>query len=122
MPGRNSIIVLLLFVFLSPISAQAQYSISVEDLACDVVYDLHNANGSYLGTYNSSEVVPLDISQHYVLLLHPEPLRVASDPKAFFVQLGNYGYVIVTLVFLAFVGGSLFGAFGSVFLKRARGG
>jgi len=107
----------LLTVFLVlPASA---YSIRIDDPMTEVHYDVLGPDGSVvLSDQNSSDIASLSTDGHYTILLHTDPLRVASDPSSFLENMTQYGYAIIFGALLVFLAGGVAGSFLSVFIRR----
>lgn len=109
---------LFLLFLICCISSASAVSVRVDDPLTEVHYDVIGPDGAvYKANLNSSEICSLS-DGHYTILLHPDPLRVASDPGSFFANMTQYGYAIIFGVFLVFLAGGIAGSFLSVFLRR----
>lgn len=113
--GGFPLFLLLVFVVLP---ASAASSFRIDDPLADVYYDVVAPNGTiYQSNLNSSEICALE-DGHYTVILHTEPLRVVSDPGAFYSNLVNYGYAALFVAVLVFIAGGLSGVFIGQFIRR----
>lgn len=116
--GLKSLLSLYLLVTLLVLPASA-YSIRIDDPMTEVHYDVLAPDGSViLSDQNSTSIANLGADGHYTILLHTDPVRIASDPSSFLDNMTQYGYAIIFGALLVFLAGGIAGSFLSVFLRR----
>lgn len=118
MTRHKGFLPLFLLLIFSVLPASAAASFRIDDPLADVYYDVVAPDGTiYESNLNSSEICALE-DGHYTVILHTEPLRVASDPGAFYNNLVNYGYAAIFIAVLVFIAGGLSGVFLGQFIRR----
>lgn len=111
--------VLSLFLILWLILPCSAISIRVDDPLTEVYYDVIDQNGNIIAeNYNSSQILNLTNESHYTIMLHSEPLRITSDPRSFYENMVNYGYVFIFVAVLVFLSGGMAGVFFGQFVRR----
>jgi hypothetical protein len=115
-PLSSLLLLITLLILVLPASA---YSFRIDDPMTEVYYDVINTSGTVVyQDYNSSNIATLETDEHYTILLHTDPLRIASDPSSFLDNMVQYSYAIIFCAFLIFVAGGIAGTLLSVFIRR----
>jgi hypothetical protein len=84
-----------------------------------VHYDVIDPTGQiFESNLNDSQICTLTNDGFYTIILHPDPMRIASDSGSFYQNLVNYGYAILFLCVIIFLAGNITGVFLGQIIRR----